>query len=1000
MSFRKTITTYLLILLVMILPVSRAEIFDISESFQGGPFAPPPNYSTHWVDSVFNTLTTEQMIAQLLMIEVHSNQNSRYYRQVERLIDNYNIGGIVFFNGGPASQLNLTNKWQRQAQTPMLISQDAEWGLSMRLDSTISFPRQITLGAIANERLLYELGMEMGAQCKRMGIHINFSPVMDVNSNADNPVINSRSFGECRYNVARKGMALMFGMQDAGIIATAKHFPGHGDTRDDSHYTLPVIHQPAHLYDSLHIFPFRQLVNQGLLGVMSAHLNIPHLDNTDKIPSSLSDKIVTDLLKEQMGFRGLVITDALNMKGVSGYAPPGRLEVKALQAGNDILLMPENVPVAIKAIKDAMQSGELDTESIHQKVRKVLYFKEKSGLDKTRRISTSNLYSDLNAPRVHQLNRQLAEAAVTVVKNQNDILPLRRLDTLNIAALTIGSSVENPFQNMLANYAPVEMMSIAKNHTNLQAQNILEQLSDYNLVIVSVQNNSLFPGRNYGINSQTIELVNRLSRENNVILNIFANPYTLKTFGESLDNSVAIMVSYQDGRQYEEASAQIIFGAIGARGRLPVSVMPHFPIYTGITTPGRLRIRYASPEETGVNSEMLKIIDSLALKGIREKAFPGCQVAVIKDNAMIYKKSFGHHTYDEIQQVKNSDIYDLASLTKILSTTAALMRMTDEGIIELDKTLGDYLPWLKGSNKEDLAIREVLAHQSKLRSWIPFYIQTLDEGKPSAKVYSSVQSEEFPVQVAEDIYIHKTYRDTIFNAIKESDLLQRKRYIYSDLGFILFAQMVEELTGKSIDEYVSGYFYQPLGLKNITYNPLRVHEKNKIIPTENDTIFRRQNIQGYVHDPGAGMLGGVSGHAGLFSNASDVAVIMQMFLNNGSYGGTNFISPHTIKEFTATQFAGNKNRRALGFDKPNITPSDFHPSCESASVQSFGHSGFTGTYTWADPQEGLVYVFLSNRVQPDASNRKITELEIRTKIHQAIYNAIYFERFMSTNRLP
>jgi beta-N-acetylhexosaminidase len=988
-------------LVSLFLSPSHSGNIQIPDSLHVNKIETMENYSTPWVDSVFRSLNLEQRIAQLIMIEVSSNQNRIYYNRIERLLKTHNIGGIIFFKGSPASQLNLTNSWQKLAQTPMFVAMDAEWGLSMRLDSTISFPRQITLGAISNERLIYELGLEMGRQCRRMGVHINFSPVVDVNSNPSNPVINSRSFGECRYNVSRKGMALMLGMQDAGIIATAKHFPGHGDTDVDSHHALPIINLPLHQLDSIHLFPFRHLIDKELKGIMAAHLNVPSLEPIHNLPSSLSTNIITDLLQEEMGFKGLIFTDALNMKGVADSYKPGDLEVKALLAGNDILLMPESVPTAINAIKKAIENNVLDEETINKKCKKILFFKEQAGLSNLRTLSQKNLLADLNAPRIHNLNRRLAEASITVVSNKNDLLPLKRIDTLEIAALSIGASEDNPFQAMLNHYAPVKMFSISKNHTPQQKAGILTELQKFNLVIISIHNNTMFPGRNYSVSNQAIDIINEISASSNVILNVFASPYSLIPFGDKLQNIQSIVVSYQDGLHYEETSAQIMFGAIAARGKLPVSIKPLYSIYTGINTPGRLRIRYLNSESSEYEGTFFRRVDSIAMMGINEQAYPGCQIAIIKDGEMIYNKSFGYHTYDSTTLVKNSDIYDLASLTKIIGTTASLMTLVDKGLIDIDKPMSHYLPSLKGTNKESIIIREVLAHQAKLRSWIPFHIATLVDGRPDKHVFNEKQSEEFPVRVAKDLYIHKNYRDSIFHKINISDLLNRKRYIYSDLGFMLFAEMVGELTKLSFEVYLDRTFFRPLGFQTMGFNPIDRYDSDRIIPTENDTLFRGQLIKGYVHDPGSAMLGGVAGHAGLFSNASELAVFMQMLLQEGSYGGNSFIKPPTIKEFTTTQYAGNQNRRALGFDKPSITKRDnSNPACESASMLSFGHAGFTGTYAWVDPQENLVYVFLSNRVHPSASNRKISELSIRTEIHQAIYNAIYLERYVDNNRLP
>ncbi len=1000
MNFSKISSVFITLSFFLLFSFAKPGESEFMENLSGSSFNPPLDYSTPWVDSVFHSLTPEQRLAQLFIIEVQSNQNRRYYSRISKLLTEYNIGGVIFFRGGPVSQLRLTNTWQRQMQTPMFVSMDAEWGLAMRLDSTISFPRQITLGAITNERLIYELGLEMGWQSRRMGIHMNYSPVVDVNSNPRNPVINSRSFGECRYNVSRKGIAMMYGMQDARIIASAKHFPGHGDTDLDSHHTLPVLHHSREEMDSVHLFPFQKLIEQGLLSVMIAHLNIPELDNTPGIPSSLSRAMVTDILQSEMGFRGLVVTDALNMKGVSDFYPPGELELQALLAGNDILLMSGDVPKAINHIQDAVEKGRIRQEYIDHKVRKVLYFKELAGLDIYRPLPIRNLHSDLNSERFHKINRKLAEAAITVIHNDNDLLPLKRLDTLNIATLSIGSSTENPFQTMLANYSPMSMFSISKNHSAQQAENMIRQLSEFNLVIVSVQNNSMFPGRNYGISQANIDLINKLSADNNVVLNVFANPYSLQEFGKEIKNAKAIVISYQDGKEFEHASAQVIFGAIPARGRLPVSIRPHFPIYTGIMTQGGLRARYLNPEDVGVNPDMLKKVDSIALQGIHEKAFPGCQIAILKDGAIIYNRSFGFHAYDNNKPVKNSDIYDLASLTKIIATTASLMKLVDEEKINIDDPLGYYLPMVRGTNKENLILREILAHQARLRSWIPFFIATLNEGHPDPAIFQSRNSQDFPVKVAENLYIHKNYRDTILNKLLDSELLNRRRYIYSDLGFILFAEMIESITGISIDNYVNEKFFKPLGLKTMTYKPLKRFSTDRLIPTENDTLFRGQTLIGHVHDPTAAMLGGISGHAGLFSNASDVAVFMQMLLQEGSYGGIDFIRPETIREFTTTQYAGNQNRRALGFDKPAIRALDSSPAAESASILSYGHTGFTGTYAWVDPKENLVYVFLSNRVHPNASNRKISEMSIRSEIHQAIYDAILSEGFISNSRWP
>ncbi len=974
-------------------------------------------YSTPWVDSVFQSLTIEERIAQLLMIRVHTDkepvkpdpisdflmlqllvdEEKTYYDSITDIIDRYNIGGIAFFRGYPHRQLKKTNHFQEHARTPLFIAMDAEWGLGMRLDSTISFPQQMTLGAIAGEKHIYETGMEIARQLRRIGTHINFAPVADVNSNPLNPVINFRSFGECRYNVSRKSSAYMMGMQDWGIIATAKHFPGHGDTYADSHNTLPVIDHDHKLIDSLHLYPFRQLFNNGVKSVMTAHLNIPAYDNTKNLAASLSNKVVTGLLQNKMGFEGLIITDALDMKGVSDYFEPGELELMALKAGNDILLLPENVPLAIKTIKNAIEKGKISEDLLNKKCRKILFYKEMIGLDNYKPANEYDLNEDLNTQKALLLNKKLIENAITLIKNNNDVIPVKNFDTLKIASLAIGADSINRFQNILTKYYPVDLFTVSRNYSNSQLKEIIERLHEYNLVIISLHNNSKFPALNYGVNDNIISFIQDISKDNSVILNLFANPYVLNFFDKITDIE-SILISYQDGDLYEEVSAQVIFGGIPARGKLPVSATPFFPVGTGIKTPENFRVRFASPEETGVSPDIINTMDSIAEKGISAKAYPGAQVVVIKDGNVIVNRSYGHHTYDRCREVKNSDIYDLASLTKIAATTAAIMHMKSNDLIDIDKKVGYYLPWLKDSNIEGIILRDILAHQSGLRSWIPFYLETIDRQRPDPQIYRNKYSKKYPVKVAENMFIHKNYCDTLFQKIAETPLLSGQKYVYSDLGFYILAEIIKELSAMSLDEYMRVNFYAPMGLHTMTFNPLEKFDKTRIVPTEKDTLFRRQLLRGHVHDPGAAMLGGVSGHAGLFSNALDMAVMMQMFLQNGYYGGQQFICEKVLKEFTSRQYDDNKNRRGLGFDKPSTDDNGF-PASRSASPHSYGHSGFTGTFAWADPEENLVYVFLANRIHPFASNRKLIDMNIRAEILQAIYNAIYKTKYLETHKV-
>lgn len=984
---RRFLIYFLLFVLFFIVPVSSQPLQ--SKVLQPGEeFTFDPDFTTTWVDSVMASMSLEQRIAQLIMIAVHTDQGRDYYNLIERQVRDHNLGGVVFFKGGPVRQVQITNRLQAAATTPLLVAMDAEWGPAMRLDSVTAFPHHLTLGAIAGESLVYEMGLEAGRQLVRLGVHLSFGPVVDVNTNPDNPVVNYRSFGESRFNVAQKGIAYIRGLQDAGIIASAKHFPGHGDTHTDSHHTLPVMDHSREELDSIHIYPFRRLIENGLLSVMVGHLEVPSLEPAQHLASSLSRNVIGELLIKDLGFKGLVISDALNMRGVSDHFRPGTLELNALRAGNDLLLMPENIPLAIRTIRDAVLKGELEEEEVNQKVRKVLYYKQMVGLDRFEKINPKHLTEELNSRSVNVLNKQLAQAAVTLIRNEGEVIPVRETEGKRLAVLSIGQEKGNPFQAMMNQYARVEQFSLPKNHSEAQALEMLRHLREFDLVIVGLHRNNHNMGRNYGISRGNIAFISELASRQPVIVSVFANPYSLRAFGEIALEPEAILVAYQDGKYFEEAAAQVIFGGLPAEGRLPVSIPPHFPVYKGIQTPEGFRISFSEPEEAGIQAQYLNAIDSLAKMGIDSLAYPGCQIAIVKGGKLIFHKAFGFHTYFNQQPVALSDIYDLASVTKVVAATASVMRLSGEGKIDIQKNLGYYLPWLKGSDKEKIELRDLMAHQGRLLPWIPFYYNTLEDGIPRTGIFSSTQSEEFPVKITEGLYVHQSFRDTLFGQIKESNLLRRRNYRYSDLGFILLADLIERQSGQPLDQYAARTFYGPMGLSTMTYNPLEKFPASRIVPTENDTLFRKQIVRGYVNDPNAALLGGVAGHAGLFSNALDLAVFMQMLLQGGEYAGRKYLEPTTVREFTRVQFAGNRNRRGLGFDKPAITPSNGSPACHSASPLSYGHSGFTGTYVWVDPTEDLVYVFLSNRTFPYPSNGKISELDIRINIQQAIYDAV------------
>lgn len=948
----------------------------------------PPFYgkNTNWADSVFKTLTPDERIAQLFMVAAYSNKDKAHTAEIKKLVSQYKIGGLIFFQGGPLRQARLTNYYQKVSKVPLFVSIDAEWGLAMRLDSTTKFPRQMTLGAIQDDSLVYRMGAEIARQCKRIGMQINFAPVVDVNNNPLNPVISNRSFGEDKHNVTRKALMYMKGMQDNGVMANAKHFPGHGDTDSDSHKTLPTVNSSLKRLDTLELFPFKELIREGLGSMMVAHLYVPALDTTANQASTLSKKVVTDLLKDSLGFKGLIFTDALNMKGVAKFYKPGEVDVKALIAGNDVLLFAEDVPTAITEIKAAISRGELSQDEIDKRCMKILLAKQWAGLNKYKEVKLKNLYIDLNTPDAELINRQLTEASLTLLKNKNNIIPLQDLDTLRIASLSLGYKELSLFQKTLSNYAPIKHFGIDKEAKSPVFDSTLMALKKYNLVIIHLNNTNNRPDRNFGLTPQVIKMIKGVMRQSKVIINVAANPYILAKM-DSLQFADGVVMSYENNDYSESYTAQLIFGGIAAKGKLPITPSPHFTEGMGIRT-AAVRFKYTIPEELGADSKKLGMIDSIVLKGVKDKVYPGCQVLVAKDGKVIYQKSFGYHTYENKIKVKNDDLYDLASITKIAATTASVMKLMDEKKINLDETLGKYLPELTGSNKQGIILREMLTHQAGLRDWIPFWVKTVEKGggyKPG--IYNKVRNDDFTERVAEHLYIHKSYEDTIYKHIIESPIKERGKYVYSDLGYYFLKKIIEKQTFVPEERYVIKYFYAPLGLSTMGYKPRDRFDLNRIVPTELDTKFRKQLVHGDVHDQGAAMMGGVGGHAGLFSNANDLAIMMQMFLNKGEYGGKRYIDSTTLTECTKCQYCVD-NRRAIGFDKPETNPDKASPVCNCVSYLSFGHSGFTGTLAWADPSNGLIYIFLSNRVNPSADENKLSKSGIRNKIQEVIYDAV------------
>lgn len=931
-----------------------------------------------WVDNIYSKMTLEEKIGQLFMISAYSNKDESHQEAVEKLVTENHVGGIIFFQGGPVRQANLTNRYQAKAKVPLFIAIDGEWGLSMRLDSTYRYPWNMTLGAIQDLKLIEKVGQNMGEENKRMGIHFNFAPVIDINTNPKNPIIGNRSFGESKINVANKATALMKGQQSQGVFSTGKHFPGHGDTSTDSHKTLPTVGFSKKRIDLVELYPYKQLFDEGLASVMVGHLNIPSLESSNR-PTSLSYKVVTKLLQKKMNFKGLIFTDALGMKGASNFIGPGEIDLEAFLAGNDILLCPENVPLAIAKIKKAYNDNRINENRLAYSVKKILHYKYKAGLNNYKPINTTHLQEDLNSSKKDALQYQLYENAITVLQNKESILPIKDLSQ-KIAYVKLGDSNNSSFLTTLKKYTEV----IEVSDTNIYRLNY--KLKDYSTVIIGFHKLDK-AWENQEFSETELNWLEQIASKNKVILDVFTKPYTLLTV-PTFENIEGVVVSYQNSDIAQVVSAELLFGAIEAKGKIPVSINNHFLVNDGLATEKLNRLGFTAAENKNMDPAILNKIDAIAQKAIDGKMAPGMQVLVARKGKVVFQKSYGHLTYDTTTKVTNTNLYDVASLSKMISTLPNIMHLFDQKKVALDTRLGTMLPYFANTNKKDILFKDLLSHYAGLKSWIPFYKETLDAtNKPSETYYRKVPNPKFSIKVADSLYLRTDYQDTIMKIIADTPVATKKEYVYSDFTFILLKEYLEQITHKKLDILSQENFFNSLGMNYTLYNPLQKFDKNVIAPSEVDTYFRHQQIQGYVHDMAAAMQGGVAGHAGIFSNAMDVAKMMQLYLQKGSYGNHSYFSEETFDAFNTCYFCAEGVERGLGFDK-RIGANG--PTCQCASPSSFGHTGFTGDMAWADPENEIVYIFLSNRTYPEvsAAGNTLAKEKIREDIQKIIYEAI------------
>ena len=927
-----------------------------------------------WVDSVYSSLTTEEKVAQLFVNWVSPEQSN--FDEIKKLVVEDKIGGLLFSIGTTKSHVEWLNKFQSLAKTPLLISMDAEWGPAQRISDVFAHPWNMTLGAIQDDSLVTEISKRMAKQNKALGVHINFSPSVDVNNNSKNPIIGNRSFGEDPINVYRKARAYIQGHKDVGVYTSIKHFPGHGDTDKDSHKTLPVISGNMKRLNNVELFPFKKLIEDKYAeSVMLAHLSVPAIDK--KYPSSLSFKTVGKLLREEYSFEGITVTDALDMKGVL-QDPTINVDLRAFEVGNDIILMSTNVSLGVKLITDSYNRGKISEERLSKSVKKILSLKVRSGLQHYKEITPKKILEKINTPKDSLLYSKAMESAITLVKNSKEIMPLSK--NKKYLHVSFGKNKNSEyFTNKMAMYVDVEKFN-GDDYTSIHKK------TDYDAIIITYHGSSISPYASNIIPGDVVRNIDNISKSNNVILNLFLNPYSLNSF-ESIDNFESIIISYQNNMISQEIAADLMFGARSFKGKIPVS-NNFFKVNHGLTYDKKEILGFSRPAYEGFDSRKLQYLDSIAIRSIDSMIAPAIQMLVSKNGKVIYNKSFGYHTYEKKVKLENTHVFDLSSITKIIATMPLVLQEYDKGELNLKTNLSELFPNKRLKDKAKIPLKEMLSHYARLRPWIPFYEETLDrKEKPKSRFYKRNSKTSFSTPVSENLFLKTNYREKIFKSIINSELREELEYKYSDLPFYFLKFWFEDKYNKPLNILAKERIFNRLDLKRTMFNP---HDKiniDEIVPSERDDFFRYSKLQGYVHDEGAAMLGGISGHAGLFSNSYEVAVVLQAMIQKGEYNDLKLFSQDSFDKFNFCYFCDEDNRSGVGFDKPQIEGK--HGSTfGGVSSKSFGHYGYTGSMAWADPDKNIIFIFLSNRTYPTRENTLLQTSNTRTRSQEIVYKSL------------
>ncbi len=923
-----------------------------------------------WPDSVLSSMTLEEKAGQMVMVlafGTYSNAGSDEFAHLSRLVEERGIGGVILSHGDVYESAYLLNRLQSRAKIPLLVSADLERGLAMRIRRGTPFPDEMAIGATRDTALAYEVGKAIAREARAIGVHQNYAPVADVNTNPRNPVINTRAFGDDVDMVQRMVVAFTHGTQEGGALATVKHFPGHGDTGLDSHLELPVLPFTRGRLDSVELKPFRAAINSGVQSVMIAHLAVPAIEQDASIPASLSSHVITDLLRKEFGFGGLVVSDAMEMRGVvRGYSVT-ESTVKAVRAGTDMILLPLDADLAITAIAAAVRNREISEEQVNASVRKILETKHALGLDRQRLADLPQIENVVGSREHWQLARSVARRSVTLLRDNGRALPLSQNEGSRVVAVVLTDNEESrseihrpesPYadeangayftQLLRRRLGRVESLRLspASNESDLEEALTLARRADLLLLptLVKVRTSS---GR-IGLPENLRTLLTRCENlKIPKVAVVFGNPYVAVHF----PYADALLCAYGDTEPVVEAAAEALCGEIDIGGKLPVTIPGAFSYGSGINRP-KQRLRRDDPDAAGFDPEKLRRVDSIAYAGLADSAFSAAQLAIVKDGDLVWNKSYGKFSYDaHSREINGNALFDLASVTKVVATTSAVMKLYEKGLLRLDDPVSKFLPRFAIGEKAKITIRHLLLHRGGFPPFRKFWEFCADSAAMTDSVFSTP--------------LVATPGDST---------------IYSDLGFITLGKIVERISGMNLSAFVQKEFFVPLEMRNTMYK-VPTELRWRAVATEYDSVWRKRLVQGTVHDENAEFLGGISGHAGLFSTARDLAAFTEMLIDGGMYNGRRVLQDSTIEAFVRTRREGQD--RWLGWDMRS-------PKGSSAgklfSDSSFGHTGFTGTSIWIDPARRLGVIFLTNRVHPTRANTKL--FKIRPVLHDTIVNSL------------